>query len=79
LVSAIRVALADSAALEREVGHFFAGELSAPVSNVVMSAPDQEISGDNILVIAGGDASAATAAERIMPLLDELTRRIAQS
>lgn len=79
LVSAIRVALADSAALEREVGHLFAGELSAPVSNVVMSAPDQEISGDNILVIAGGDASAATAAERIMPLLDELTRRIAQS
>ena len=30
LVSAIRVALADSAALERAVGHFFAGELPVP-------------------------------------------------
>jgi hypothetical protein len=78
LVSAIRVALADSAALEQAVGEFFTGELLAPVSDVVISAPDQEISGDSALVIAGGDAPAAAAAERIIPLLDELTRRIAQ-
>jgi hypothetical protein len=78
LVSAVRVALADSAALEQAVGHFFAGELAAPVSNTVISAPDQEIPGDNALVIAGDDGLAAAAAERIMPLLDELSRRIAQ-
>src|SRR5437016_4923573 len=78
LISAIRVALADTAALEQAVGGFFTHELSTPVSDVVISAPDQEISGDNALVIVGDDAPAAAAAERVMPLLDELARRIAQ-
>jgi hypothetical protein len=78
LVSAIQVALADTAALEQSVGQFFAGELSSPGSHVVISAPDEEISGDNALVIAGGDNPASAAAERLMPLLEELTRRVAQ-
>lgn len=78
LISAMRVALVDTAALERAVGHFFAGELQGSVSAVVISAPDQEVSGDNALVIAGGDDPAVAVEERIMPLLNELTRRIAQ-
>lgn len=78
LISAMRVALVDTAALERAVGHFFAGELQGSASAVVISAPDQEVSGDNALVIAGGDDPAVAVEERIMPLLNELTRRIAQ-
>jgi hypothetical protein len=78
LISAITVALVDTAALERAVGHFFAGELQGSDSAEVVSAPDQEVSGGSALVIAGGNDPAVTVEERIMPLLNELSRRIAQ-
>jgi hypothetical protein len=78
LISAVRVALVDTAALEQAVGHFFADELQGSVSAVVVSAPDQEVSSDDTSVIAGGDHPAVTVEERIIPLLNELTRRIAR-
>jgi hypothetical protein len=78
LVSAVRVALADCANLEAAVGQFFSDDSAAPSAGVVISAPDREISGDNEVVIVGGDNHAATAAQRTLPLLDELTRRTAE-
>jgi hypothetical protein len=77
LISALRVALADSAALEGAVGSFLSRELSTVGSTVVISAPDQEISGEHLSVIAGGENPAQAAAARVIPLLDELARRIA--
>jgi hypothetical protein len=79
LIDALRVALTHSAALEQEVGQFFADEHAAPNSSVVLSAPDQEVSGDETRVIAGGDNPAAAASLRVLPLLEELTRRVEQS
>jgi hypothetical protein len=78
LVNALRVALEHSATLEQEVGHFFANEHVAPESGIVLSASDQPISSNDIQTIAGGDDPASAAANRVLPLLDELTRRIAQ-
>lgn len=78
LINALRVALEHSAALEQDVGHFFANEHVTPESGIVLSAPDQPISSDETRIIAGSDAPATAAASRVLPLLDELTRRIAQ-
>lgn len=78
LINALRVALEHSAALEQEVGHFFANEHVAQESGIVLSASDQPISTNDVQTIAGGDDPAAAAANRVLPLLDELTRRIAQ-
>jgi hypothetical protein len=79
LINALRMALEHSAALEQEVGHFFANEHMTPEPGIVVSAPDQPISSDETRTIArGGDAAATAAASRVLPLLDELTRRIAQ-
>ncbi len=78
LINALRVALEHSAALEQEVGHFFANEHTPPESDIVISASDQPISTDETRTIAGGDNPASAAVSRVLPLLDELTNRIAQ-
>jgi hypothetical protein len=78
LIDALRVALQHSAALEQEVGHFFANEHTVPESGIVLSASEQQISSDETQIIAGGDNPASVAVSRILPLLDELTNRIAQ-
>jgi len=76
LVSALRVALKDSADLEQGVGEFFADE--PPLASHILSAPDREISGVEAVVIAGGDNPATATAQQVLPLLDELNRRIAE-
>lgn len=78
LIDALRVALEHSASLEQEVGHFFASEDTALESGIVLSASDQPISSDETRTIAGGDNPASAAVSRVLPLLDELTNRIAQ-
>jgi hypothetical protein len=78
LINALRMALEHTANLEQEVGSFFDNEHVAPEPGIVLSAPDQPISSDETQKIAGGDATATAAASRVLPLLDELTRRIAQ-
>ena len=78
LVNALRVALEHSAALEQEVGHFFANEHATAEASNVISASDQPISSDETQTIAGGNNPAAATASRVLPLLDELSSRIAQ-
>ena len=78
LMNALRVALEHSRALEQEVGHFFANEHVTTEAGVVISASDQPISSDEAEIIAGGNNPAAAAASRVLPLLDELSSRMAQ-
>lgn len=78
LINALRVALEHSAALEQEVGHFFANEHATAEAAIVISASDQPISSDETEAIAGGNNLASAAAGRVLPLLDELSSRIAQ-
>ncbi len=78
LISALRVALRDSANLEEAVGQFFSDDPAGPSSGIVISVPDGDISGSE-MTIAGGNNPAAAAAQRTLPLLDRLTERIAQS
>jgi hypothetical protein len=78
LISAVSVALTDSASLEQEVIHFFVSDAAAPEARLITSAPDREVPGETAHVIAGGDDSTSTAAQRTLPLLEELRHRIAQ-
>ena len=89
LIGAVRVAFRDCAALEREVGDFIYREVhpqprddapGAPseratmLSEALRSAPDREgVEETETISVA---RSHAAAAERVLPLLDELERRL---
>jgi hypothetical protein len=78
LVSAVSVALTDTASLEQEVIRFFLSDAAAPKARFITSVPDREVPGETAHVIAGGDDSASTAAQRALPLLEELRHRTAR-
>lgn len=79
LIDAVSVALTHSASLEQAVKHFLLNDPAAPEDRLLVSAPDREVPEEDSHIIAGGDNPASAAAQRALPLLDELRRRTAQA